>query len=84
VNRCRDRRQSRPTLLARVLLGVVLAAIVPAAPTRASATNPSCGWTTAWHGPLPTSSSYFDLRWFASQLNDRCRQYYPNRTEARR
>jgi Peptidase of plants and bacteria len=80
VNRRQDRRQPRPALLARVLLGVLLAAgvaMLPAAPARASVTNPSCGWTTAWHGPLPTSSSYFDLRWFASQLNDRCRLYYP-------
>ena len=79
MNRRRDHRP-QPALMTRMLLGIVLAAsvaVLPAAPASASVSNPSCGWTTAWHGPLPTSSSYFDLRWFASQLNDRCRQYYP-------
>jgi len=67
-------------MFAGALVGMVLVialVTIPAMPASASVDNPSCGWTTAWHGPLPGGDAYYDLRWFASQLNDRCRQYYP-------
>jgi hypothetical protein len=73
-------RRARPSRLLLALIAVVLAvtvAALPAARASASVDNPSCGWTTAWRGPLPGGDAYYNVRWFASQLNDRCRQYYP-------